>query len=167
MAGEMNRIKPNLLQKLLHRIVMIRPVSMFFAPRMHRLDFWALKFTRGKYTISELAGWTIVQLTTTGAKSGQQRTMPLIAAVDGEKVSLIASSFGRKNNPGWYYNLKANPVCHVDHNGKTICFEAREAEDDEYEKYWKMGVSVYAGYEAYKERASHRHIPVMVLEPKK
>ena len=146
---------------------MIRPVSMFFAPRMHRLDFWMLKITRGKYTVSELAGWTIVQLTTTGAKSGQQRTMPLIATVNGDKISLIASSFGRKNNPGWYYNLKTNPICYVNQDGKTVCFEAREVEGDEYEKYWEMGVSVYAGYEVYKERASHRHIPVMVLEPKR
>ena len=167
MAGEMTQARPNLLQRLLHRIVMIRPVSMFFAPRMHHLDFWMLKLTHGKYTLSELAGWTIVQLTTTGAKSGQQRTMPLIATLDGEKIGLIASSFGRKNNPGWYYNLKANPVCYIDNNGETICYEAREAAGGEYEKYWEMGISVYAGYEAYKERASHRHIPVIVLEPKK
>ena len=166
MAGKMKHTKPNFLHRLLHRIVMIRPVSMFFAPRMHQLDFWMLKLTRGKYTLSELAGWTIVQLTTTGAKSGEKRTMPLIATIDGEKIGLIASSFGRKNNPGWYYNLKANPVCFVDHDGKTVCFEAREVDGDEYAKYWQMGASVYAGYEAYKKRASHRHIPVIVLEPK-
>jgi len=166
MAGEITHTKPNILQRLLHRIIMVRPVSMFFAPRMHRLDIWMLKLTRGKYTLSQLAGWTVVQLTTTGAKSGQPRTMPLIATVDGDRIGLIASSFGREHNPGWYYNLKANPVCYVDHNGKMICFEAREADESEYEKYWQAGVSVYAGYKAYKERASHRHIPVMVLEPK-
>jgi len=162
----MKPIKPNLLQRLLHRIVMIHPVSKFFAPRMHRLDFWMLKLSGGKYTLSELAGWTIIQLTTIGAKTAQKRTMPLIATFDGDKIGLIASSFGRKNNPGWYYNLKANPVCFVDHNGKIVCFEAREVDGDEYDKYWQMGTSVYAGYEAYKERASHRHIPVIVLEPK-
>lgn len=163
----MTQARPNLLQRLLHRIVMIRPVSKFFAPRMHHLDLWMLKLTHGKYTLSELAGWTIVQLTTTGAKSGQERTMPLIATLDGDKIGLIASSFGRENNPGWYYNLKANPVCYIDNNGETVCYEAREVRGGEYEKCWEMGVSVYAGYEAYKERASHRRIPVIVLEPKK
>jgi len=165
MAGEMKSIKPNILQQLLHRIVMIRPVSMFLAPRMHHIDFWILRLTRGKYTLSELAGWTIIQLTTTGAKSGQQRTMPLIATLDGDKIGLIASSFGRKHNPGWYYNLKANPVCYVDHHGETVRYEAREVSGDEYEKYWQMGVSIYKGYEEYKKRAAHRHIPIMVLEP--
>ena len=162
----MNRTKPNLLQRLLHRIFMILPISMFFAPRMHRMDLWMLKLTGGKYTLSELAGWTIIQLTTTGARSGQQCTMPLIATTDGERIGLIASSFGRSNNPGWYYNLKSNPICYVNNDGETVCYEAREVEGDEYEKFWGMGVSVYAGYQAYKERASHRHIPVMVLEPK-
>jgi deazaflavin-dependent oxidoreductase (nitroreductase family) len=166
MVGEIRHAKPNFLQRLLHRIVMIRPVSLFFAPRMYKMDFWLLKLTGGKYTLSELAGWTIVQLTTTGAKSGQPRTMPLIATMDGEKIGLIASSFGRKYNPGWYYNLKSNPVCYVNRNGQTVCYKAREVDGDEYEKFWEKGLSVYAGYEVYKKRASHRHIPVMVLEPK-
>ena len=166
MAGKMKTKKPNWLQRLIHRIVMFRPVTLFFAPRMHRIDFFVLKITGGKYTLSQLAGWTILQLTTTGAKSGQERTMPLIATLDGDKIGLIASSFGRKNNPGWYYNLKANPVCFIDQNGKKVCFEAREVDGEEYEKYWQMGTSVYAGYEAYKKAASHRHIPVIVLEPK-
>jgi hypothetical protein len=38
---------------------------------------------------------------------------------------------------------------------------------DEYEKYWRLALSYYAGYEKYRERAVHRHIPVMLLEPKK
>ena len=146
---------------------MIRPISLFFAPRMHRIDLFVLKLTRGKYTLAEIAGWSIVQLTTTGAKSREQRTMPLIAMRDGDKLGLIASSFGREHNPGWYYNLKANPICFVDKHGNTVCYEAREADGDEYEKFWQLGVSVYAGYEAYKKSAAHRHIPVMVLEPKR
>ena len=165
MAEKMTYAKPNILQRLIHRIAMIRPVSMFLAPRLHRIDFWMLKLTRGKYTLSELAGWTIIQLTTTGAKSGQQRTMPLIATLDGDKIGLIASSFGRKHNPGWYYNLKAHPACEALFNGKSGKYIAYETVGDEYEKYWQMGVSIYAGYEAYKKRAAHRHIPVMVLEP--
>jgi deazaflavin-dependent oxidoreductase (nitroreductase family) len=163
----MKQAKPNVFQRLLHRVVMFRPISMFFAPRMHRMDFWMLKLTNGKYTFSELAGWTIIQLTTIGAKSGEKRTMPLIATVDGEKIGLIASSFGREHNPGWYYNLKAHPECAVELHGTSGNYLAREAEGAEYEKFWQMGVSVYAGYDVYKKRAAHRHIPVMVLERKK
>lgn len=159
--------KPNVLQKLIHRFVMWRPVTAFFAPRVHRLDKTILKLTRGKFTLSEILGWNIIQLTTLGAKTGQPRTMPLIGLFDGEKIALIASSFGRKHNPAWYYNLKAHPECQVQSSQRTGAYIARETEGDEYKKYWQLGLSYYEGYEKYKERASHRHIPVMLLEPKR
>ena len=144
MKGKM-KIKPNALQKLLHRFLMIRWVTAFFAPRIHRLDKAFFKLTKGKHSIAEILGWPIVEIT---------------------KIALIASSFGREHNPGWYYNLKAHPECEVLFKGKTGKYIARETEGDEYNRYWKMAVSYYIGYEKYKERAAHRHIPVMVLEPK-
>ena len=101
-----------------------------------------------------------------GAKTNQPRTMPLVGLSDGKKVALIASSFGRRNNPGWYYNLKAHPECEVSFNGKSEKYIARETRGEEYKKYFDMAVSQYAGYQKYKERAAHRHIPIMVLEPK-
>ncbi len=159
--------KPNTLQKFVHRFFMLRPVTALFAPWIHRVDNAISKATKGKYTVAEILGWNVIQLTTTGAKTGQPRTMPLIGLVDGEKFALIASSFGREHNPAWYYNLKAHPECVVQWKGRRETFLARETEGDEYAKYWQWGVSVYAGYEKYKERAAHRHIPVMVLEPKK
>jgi len=157
--------QPTPLQRIIHRFVMLRPVTAFFAPWVHWVDKAVLKLTRGKYTISEMIGWDIIQLTTTGAKTGQPRTMPLIGLFDGEKIALIASSFGRKQNPAWYYNLKAHPECEVQSSKRTGTYIARETDGDEYRKYWQMGVSYYEGYEKYKERAG-RKIPVMVLEPK-
>lgn len=159
--------KPNVLQKLIHRFVMWRPVTTFIAPRAHQMDKIILKLTKGRFTLSEIFGWDIIQLTTIGAKTGQPRTMPLIGLLDGEKIALIASSFGRKHNPAWYYNLKAHPECQVQSSNGTGTYIARETEGDEYKKYWQLGVSYYEGYEKYKERASHRHIPVMLLEPKR
>lgn len=159
--------RPNALQKLFHRFLMLPSVTAFVAPRVHRVDQAILKFTKGRFSLSETLGWNIIQLTTIGAKTGQPRTLPLIALFDDGKIALIASSFGRKHNPAWYYNLKAHPECEVQANQRTGTYMAHEASADEYEKYWQWGVSLYAGYEKYKERASHRHIPVMVLELKK
>lgn len=158
--------RPNAIQRLFHRVLMIRPVTAFFAPRIHRLDKMLLKLTNGKYSGSELMGWNIIQITTRGAKTGQLRTMPLIAVFDGEKIALIASSFGRQHNPAWYFNLKAHPECDVQRSGQVGKYMARETTGSEYERYWQMAVSLYAGYEKYKQRAAHRHIPVIVLEPK-
>lgn len=158
--------KPNFFQRLLHRIVMWRPVTAFFAPRLHRMDKFVLRWSGNRFAVSQLAGWTIVQLTTLGAKSNLPRTIPLIGVVDGEKIALVASSFGRAHHPAWYHNLRTHPECEVTLNGKTGTYLAREAEGEEYQRYWKMAVSMYGGYEKYKQRAAPRHIPVMVLEPK-
>ena len=146
---------------------MWQPVTAFFAPVIHHVDKAILKLTKGKYTISEFAGWNIIQLTTIGAKTHQPRTMPLVGLFHDEKIALIASSFGREHNPGWYYNLKANPHCHVLFKGSSREYVARVTEGEEREKYFQMAVAQYAGYQKYRERAAQRHIPVMVLEPKK
>jgi deazaflavin-dependent oxidoreductase (nitroreductase family) len=151
MAGEVTR-KPNVIQRFLHRFFMLRPVTDFFAPRVHKLDNLTLKLTREKYTAVEILGWNVIQLTTIGAKSKQPRKVPLVGIFDGNRIALIASSFGRQHNPNWYYNLKANPQCEVLFRGKSAEYVARETVAMEREKY--------------RERAAHRNIPVMLLEPK-
>jgi deazaflavin-dependent oxidoreductase (nitroreductase family) len=164
MAGKVKR--PNAFQKMLHRFFMIRSVTAFFAPRIHHVDRAILELTKGKHSLAEILGWPIVEVTTLGAKTHRLRSLPLVGIMDDQKIALIASGFGREHNPGWYYNLKAHPECDVLFNGRTGKYIARETEGEEREGYWQLAVSYYAGYEKYKERASHRHIPVMVLEPK-
>ena len=94
--------------------------------------------------------------------------MPLLAGVDGENIAFIATSFGRERNPGWYYNLKKNPECKIAYRGEISTYIARETSGDEYEKYWDIVSSNYpTGYANYKRLISSRHIPVIVLEPKK
>jgi deazaflavin-dependent oxidoreductase (nitroreductase family) len=158
---------PNTLQKLVHRFLMLRPVSAFLSVILYRLDTLILKVSKGKHTMAELVGLPMIQITTTGAKTGQARTMPLVSLFDGEKIALIGSNFGRNNNPGWYYNLKKYPQCTALVNGRTQNYLARETWEEEREKYWNMAVSLYGGYELYRIRAAHRHIPVMILEPVK
>ena len=157
---------PNAFQKLTHRFFMLGRVTAFFAPRVHQIDQAILKLTGGKYTAAEILGWNIVQLTTIGAKTGQSRTMPLLALFNNQNIGLVASSFGREHHPGWYYNLKKSPECQVQYKGNSRKYIAHEAEDREYEEYWQLALSYYAGYEKYKQRAG-RKIPVMVLEPKR
>ncbi|MFN8388296.1 MAG: nitroreductase/quinone reductase family protein [Anaerolineales bacterium] len=63
--------------------------------------------------------------------------------------------------------MKANPECEARINGRIGKYIAREVFDGEREKYFQLANSLYAGYGKYRERAAHRHIPVMVLEPKR
>jgi deazaflavin-dependent oxidoreductase (nitroreductase family) len=163
----MTSLTPSAFQKFVHRFLMLRPVSAFLAVVLHRVDAVFLKLTKGRHTLTEIVGLPIIQLTTTGAKTGRPRSMPLVCLRDGEKIALIGSNFGRKHNPGWYYNLLANPKCTVHFGRRTGEYVARQAQGSERERYWEMGLSYYKGYDLYKFRASHRVIPVMVLEPLK
>ena len=145
---------------------MLKPVSMLLSKILYRADNLLLWASKGKLTVTRIVGLSVIQLTTRGAKTGKLRTMPLIGFPDGEKIALIASYFGGEHNPGWYYNLKAIPKCEVWINGRIGKYVAREVFDEEREKYFQLANSFYAGYGKYRERAAHRHIPVMVLEPK-
>ncbi len=157
--------KPNAFQKILHYFVMLRPVTAFFARKTHRMDGFILKLTKGKHTLSEVLGWNIVQLKTIGAKTSKEYVTLLIGLFDGEKIGLIASNFGQAHHPGWYHNLKKTPECFVQIGEFVGKFIAHETNGEEYEKYWRMALSYYKGYDKYKQRAAPRHIPVMVLEP--
>jgi deazaflavin-dependent oxidoreductase (nitroreductase family) len=159
--------KPNDIQRMIHRFFMLRPVTAFFASRVNSINQTFFKLTGGKFTASETLGWNIIQITTIGAKSNQSRALLLIAMFDEKQIGLVASSFGRQHNPGWYYNLKAHPECEVQFNGRATKYIAHEATGEEYARFWQLAVSVYEGYDKYKQRAAHRHLPVMVLEPKK
>jgi deazaflavin-dependent oxidoreductase (nitroreductase family) len=144
-----------------------RPISWLMARILHHADTFMLRLSGGKLTFAQFSGLPIIELTTTGAKSGKMRTLPLAGYSVGEKIVLIASNFGQDHYPAWYHNLKANPECTVKKDGRVGVFIAREADEQETENYFEMAVSYYVGYAVYKDRAKHRKVPVMVLEPKK
>ena len=161
----MNRKMPS-WKHIFQQFLAWRPVSWLMARILHHADTFLLRLSRGRMTFAQLSGLPIIELTTTGAKTGKQRTLPLTGLPDGEKYILIASNFGQANHPGWYYNLKANPECIVKKNGEVEKYIAREADERENQHYFDMAVSYYIGYAAYKQWAGDRKIPVMVLEPK-
>ena len=133
---------------------------------LHHADAFLLRLSGGRWTFAQISGLPIIELTTTGARTGKQRTLPITGFPDGVKYALIASNFGQEKNPAWYYNLKANPECIVKKNGRMGTYIAREADERENKYYYDMAISYYIGYASYKDWASHREIPVMVLEPK-
>ena len=107
----------------------------------------------------------MITLTTTGAKSGKKRSVPLIGIPDGDKIILIASNWGQSSHPSWYYNLRANSRVEVTSGRTKGDFIAREARGEEYDTYWKTAVTVYGGYDVYKRRNGGLKIPVIVLTP--
>ncbi|MFO7635281.1 MAG: nitroreductase/quinone reductase family protein [Caldilinea sp.] len=156
---------PNTLQRSVKRIASVAPVAWLLARTLRHLDRAATNLSGGRTTATSLlSGLPVIYLTTTGAKSGQPRTTPLICGVDGDQLVLFATNFGGQKNPAWSFNLRANPVATVAYHGQTATYRSREATSEERERYWPMADEIYAGYAAYRERATHREIPMFVLE---
>jgi deazaflavin-dependent oxidoreductase (nitroreductase family) len=131
-------------------------------PRIDR-DFYRL--SRGRTTFSAwISGLPIVMLTTTGARTGQARAVPVLGLPADDRLVLIASNFGKPSNPGWYYNLRAHPHAVVTWNGAAREMQARELQGDERQRYVDLGIKAYPWWEPYHHRAAPRQIPVIMLE---
>lgn len=154
-------------QRHLHWLPASALGAWFFARTLHHIDRPVLRLTRGRRSLtSVLAGLPIVTLTTTGARSGQPRSVPLVGIRDGDKVVLIASSYGRPRHPAWYHNLRSNPEATLEVAGRTGIYIARETSGAERDEYWRRAVALYSGFAAYERRTRGRIIPVLVLTPR-
>jgi deazaflavin-dependent oxidoreductase (nitroreductase family) len=111
------------------------------------------------------AGANMLLLHTTGAKSGQHRTNPLVYVADGDRLVVIASKSGADSNPDWYYNILANPLVTVELGDRQ--FQARAtavAEEPERSRLYARMVVHRPGFADYEQKTS-RKIPAVVLEP--
>jgi len=102
-------------------------------------------------------------LTSTGAKSGQARVLPLIYGTYKEAVTIIASKGGAPSHPAWYLNLLANPDCEVQVAHDVFKATARVAQGAERDEIWANMAQVYPPYLDY-QAATQRQIPVIVLD---
>lgn len=112
-------------------------------------------------------GDRLMLLTTTGARSGEERTAPVMYHRDGGRYIIVASKAGAPDNPGWYHNLKAHPVARIEVGiaSGTEIFEVRahEAEGEERERIWADRIAIAPGFLDYQRKTS-RLIPIMILE---
>jgi F420H(2)-dependent quinone reductase len=106
----------------------------------------------------------VLLLTTTGRKSGQQRTAPVVYLADGERLVVIGSNAGHSRTPAWSLNLKANPDAEVEVGRERRPVRARIAEGEERAELWRRHNDQYAGFDEYEARTD-RDIAVFVLEP--
>jgi deazaflavin-dependent oxidoreductase (nitroreductase family) len=158
--------RPGVARRLLLRMVATRPVAWLCARTLHHADVVVYRLSRGRTTFSTcISGLQVVMLTTTGARTGQQRTLPVIGLADGEALVVIASNFGRQHHPAWYHNLRAHPRARVAVDGVTRPVLAHELTGAERDLWYDRGVTTNPGWIQYRERADHRQIPVIRLEP--
>ena len=139
---------------------MALPAGMVRA--LGKLNVPIYRATRGRL-MNSVGRAPVLLLTSTGRRSGKQRTAPVVYLDDGERLIVIGSNAGNLNEPGWSHNLKANPDAEVEIRGKRRRVRARVSEGHERAELWRRMNEQYAGFDDYERRTS-RNIAVFVLE---
>lgn len=115
-------------------------------------------------------GWTaanmpVLELTTTGRKSGQKRSVMLTSPwQDGDTIAIVASRGGDDIHPAWYLNLQADPNVSVKTQDGTKAMLARTATAEERAEIWPQIVEDFTNYGGYQDKTD-REIPVVLLDP--
>jgi F420H(2)-dependent quinone reductase len=129
-----------------------------------RLNIPLYKLSGGRIG-GRLSRAPILLLTTTGRKSGKQRTCPLVYLADGERLVVIGSNAGNERPSAWALNLLEHPEAEVQVRREQHAVRARVAEGAEREELWRRMNDQFGGFDIYRDRAG-REIPLFVLEPK-
>jgi deazaflavin-dependent oxidoreductase (nitroreductase family) len=111
-------------------------------------------------------GTQTLLLTTTGRKTGEKRTSPLIYQPYGKDYLVVASKGGAPAPPAWYLNLTEHPRVDVQVRDEVFGARARTATAEEKPDMWRTMVATWPDYDAY-QRKTDREIPIVVLEPQR
>lgn len=137
------------------------PVAKHVVPRLDR----ALnRVTGGRFVVSALIAPSLV-LMSTGVKSGQPRSTPLVTLPDEDGSFLVVgSNFGQPRHPAWTANVLADPEVSVTFRGRTVPARARLLEGEERAQVWPRLTQVWPVYDRYVEM-SGRELRVFRLVP--
>jgi deazaflavin-dependent oxidoreductase (nitroreductase family) len=170
MAGPIPRVDPQAVSssrvgRALFAFALTKVGTWYSSQLGARIDPWLLRASGGRvdHAFGQIP---IVLLIVRGARSGVERTVPLLYFTDGEDVILIASSYGRPKFPAWYYNLKANPDVRLEVKRRSAPYVAHETTGEDRDRLFELAKKVYRGYNDYERRTEGiRRIPVMRLSP--
>jgi deazaflavin-dependent oxidoreductase (nitroreductase family) len=139
--------------------------SDFVLKTMNGVHRVILKATGGHF------GWQLgkmpaLELTTTGRKSGQPRSVMLTSPYqDGSTIVVVASRGGDDTHPAWFLNLRDKPEVEVAYKGAPKQpMRARVASPEERARLWPMIASEFKNYAQYQTKTT-REIPLVLLEP--
>ncbi|HET8987683.1 MAG TPA: nitroreductase family deazaflavin-dependent oxidoreductase [Humibacillus sp.] len=156
----------NAFQRALRRLIASRPGAWVSKRVLHRLDLAAHRIAPHRTPPSQwLGGAPIGLLTTTGARSGQPRTVPLMLAPLDDGWGVIASHFGSVRPPAWYFNLRAHPEATLEVDGIVHRVRAEQVQGADRERVLEAALAFYSGYTDYEARAGGRDLGFFVLRP--
>jgi deazaflavin-dependent oxidoreductase (nitroreductase family) len=138
--------------RAMRRMAGWEPVSWLYARILPAIDRVVSRVTGRKMTfVGLVSGLPVLLLTTTGARTGAQRTQPVLYLREGDGLVVIASNWGQAHNPSWYYNLRANPNAEVTLSGSTYDVMAGEVTGPRPDVYWQHRMPHVRGVERLPE----------------
>jgi deazaflavin-dependent oxidoreductase (nitroreductase family) len=157
--------RANVFQRGMRQFAASGPGSWMFARLLHHIDRPVFRLTRGRATLGSLvSGLPVVMLTTTGARTGRPRTVPLLGLPTADGLAVIGSNWGREGAPAWDRNLRADPAASIAIAPHRRRVRAVEAEGERRERIWREGLVIYPGWSQYERRAAGRRFRIYVLE---
>lgn len=136
----------------------------FIATTMSKLHVGLYRMSGGRIG-GRMFNAPIVLLTTTGHKTGQQRTTPLLYLDVGDSTYAIVGSFaGSDKPPAWAVNLLKSPSAQIQIGSNTMKVNAVTVSSQKKAELWPRLVALYPDYQVYQDRTS-RDIPVFLLTP--
>jgi deazaflavin-dependent oxidoreductase (nitroreductase family) len=156
--------RPTRPQRWLRRFAATRPGAWLFGRVLHRIDRLAFRWSGGRRTVTAmLSGLPVIMLTTTGARSGLPRTVPVLGFPVGEDLAVVAGNFGRRPDPAWCLNLRREPHARVAVDGRPRDVLAEELSGGPRDAVWRRALEIYPGGAAYERRAGGRILGVFLL----
>jgi deazaflavin-dependent oxidoreductase (nitroreductase family) len=128
-----------------------------------RLHTKLYRFFGGRFVGSVGRGRKVLLLTTTGRKSGLERTTPLVYMPHGNDVIVYPSNGGKETSPAWWLNLQADPEATIQIGTASSAVRARAASDSEYGDVWPKAETYNSHWRDY-ARSVSRRIPLVILE---
>lgn len=157
--------RPNLLHRAVQSFASTRAGAWTFSKLLRHADDLVGRVSRGRTSAPEmLAGLPVLDITTTGRRSGSPRRTHLIAVPYADTLALLGTNFGQPTTPAWVLNLEADPRLSVTHRGTTVDAVARAATEDERASVLAGSAEVYGGYLKYQGRITGRRLRIFVLE---
>lgn len=128
-----------------------------------RLHTSLFKLLRGRFVDQVGLGRKVLLLTTTGRKTGLQRTTPVVYMPSGDALIIYPSNGGKESPPSWWLNLQSDPAAAIQIGAQSEPVRARQASDSEYASLWPQAAEYNPHWRQY-ERTVQRRIPLVVLE---
>jgi deazaflavin-dependent oxidoreductase (nitroreductase family) len=154
---------PSLTKRAITPVALTKAGTWFLKNVSRRIDPTLVRLSGGR--VSTIVFTPVVLLTSTGARSGLARTVPLLYFSAGTDAVLVASNYGATRHPAWYHNVCANPEVTLCAGGYEGRFRGRVAVGEERARLWSLAQQLTRGYSQYEGTTQGREIPVLIFSP--